>query len=352
MTALARVPSAPASSRGMARADVVHAVRFVASKVAGLALVLLIVSALTFAVFVLLPADPAQLSCGRPCTPQRLEAARGYMGLDRSAWNQYADFLRGIVAGRTFGAGPTAITCDAPCLGYSFRLNESVTTLIVSRLPVTFSIAIGAAVLWFVGGVAAGVVAAIRRGTLTDRFVILGAVTGVSAPSYLVGLLGILLFGFTLDVVPVSGYVPFTKSPVGWAWHLVLPWAVLALLSAAVYARLTRALMLDVMGTDYIRTARANGLTERRVVTRHALRNVLIPVVTLFGLDLGALLGGAVITEKVFSMAGLGSLLLDAVGNVDLPIVVGVTLFSAALILVANLVVDLLYGLLDPRVRT
>lgn len=132
----------------------------------------------------------------------------------------------------------------------------------------------------------------------------------------------------------------------------MLPWAVLALLSAAVYARLTRALMLDVMGTDYIRTARANGLTERRVVTRHALRNVLIPVVTLFGLDLGALLGGAVITEKVFSMAGLGSLLLDAVGNVDLPIVVGVTLFSAALILVANLVVDLLYGLLDPRVRT
>jgi len=232
MTALARVPSAPASSRGMARADVVHTVRFVASKVAGLALVLLIVSALTFAVFVLLPADPAQLSCGRPCTPQRLEAARGYMGLDRSAWNQYADFLRGIVAGRTFGAGPTAITCDAPCLGYSFRLNESVTTLIVSRLPVTFSIAIGAAVLWFVGGVAAGVVAAIRRGTLTDRFVILGAVTGVSAPGYLVGLLGILLFGFTLDVVRCPGTSrsprarsagPGTSCSRGPCWHSCRP---------------------------------------------------------------------------------------------------------------------------------
>jgi peptide/nickel transport system permease protein len=340
-----------APTGGTVLAEVVGASRTVLSKVTGLALVLLVVSALTFAVFVLLPADPAQLACGRPCTPERLEAARGYMGLDKPAWLQYTDFLRGILTGRTYGAGATTINCAAPCMGYSFRLNESVTTLIVGRLPVTFSIAIGAAVLWLVGGVAAGVVAAIRRGTVVDRVVMVGAVTGVSAPSYLVGLLGILLFGFTLDLVPVSGYVPLSESPLEWAWHLVLPWAVLALLSAAIYARLTRALMLDVLGTDYIRTARAKGLTERRVVTRHALRNVLLPVVTLFGLDLGALLGGAVITEKVFSMPGLGSLLLDAVGNVDLPIVVGVTLFSAALILVANLVVDLGYGLLDPRVR-
>jgi len=167
-----------------------------------------------------------------------------------------------------------------------------------------------------------------------------------------VGLLAILLFGFTLDMVPVSGYVPFTESPLDWAWHLVLPWTVLALLSAAVYARLTRAQMLDVMGQDFIRTARAKGLTEGRVITRHALRNVMIPVITLFGLDLGSLLGGAVITERVFSMPGLGSLLLDAVGNFDLPILVGVTLFSAAIIIVANFVVDLVYGVLDPRARS
>ena len=153
-------------------------------------------------------------------------------------------------------------------------------------------------------------------------------------------------------MVPVSGYVPFTDSPVDWAWHLVLPWTVLALLSAAVYARLTRAQMLDVMGQDFIRTARAKGLTEGRVITRHALRNVMIPVITLFGLDLGSLLGGAVITERVFSMPGLGSLLLDAVGNFDLPILVGVTLFSAAIIIVANFVVDLVYGVLDPRARS
>jgi peptide/nickel transport system permease protein len=350
MSALDKAPTVGEERNGWAP-DVARTLRFVAGRAAGMLLVLLIVSALTYAVFVILPADPAQLSCGRPCTPERLAAARGFMGLDRSVWAQYADFLRGIVAGRSYGSGPAAIRCAAPCLGYSFRLNESVTQLIVARAPVTFSIAIGAAVLWLAAGVAAGVVAAVRRGTAVDRAVMLGAVTGVSAPSYLVGLLAILLFGFTLDMVPVSGYVPFTQSPVEWAWHLVLPWAVLALLSAAVYARLTRALMLEVMGTDFVRTARAKGLKEIRVITRHALRNVMIPVITLFGMDLGSLLGGAVITEKVFSMVGLGALLLDAVGNVDLPVVVGVTLFSAALILVANFVVDLVYGVLDPRVR-
>ena len=166
----------------------------------------------------------------------------------------------------------------------------------------------------------------------------------------LIGLLGILLFGFTLNVVPVNGYVPLTENPVQWAWHLVLPWCVLAFLSAAVYARLTRAQMLDVLGEDYIRTARAKGLREGRVVWRHGLRNVLIPVVTLFGLDLGSLLGGAVITERVFSMRGLGALLLDAVGSRDLPLIVGVTLFAAFLIVFANFVVDLVYGAIDPRV--
>ncbi|SDC65393.1 peptide/nickel transport system permease protein [Sanguibacter gelidistatuariae] len=325
--------------------------RFVLGKASGMIIVLLVVSALTYAVFVLLPADPAQLACGRPCTPERLEAARGYMGLDLPSWKQYLLFLGGIFAGRTFGSGATAIDCAAPCLGYSFRLNESVTDLITSRLPVTFSIAIGAAVLWLVVGVAAGVVAAIKRGTVIDRAVMIGAIAGVSAPSYLVGLLGILLFGFTLNMVPVSGYVAFTESPLDWAWHLVLPWTVLAILMAAVYARLTRAQMLDVMGSDFIRTARAKGLTEQRVITRHALRNVMIPVITLFGLDLGGLLGGAVITEKVFSMPGLGALLLDAVGNFDLPVLVGVTLFSAAVIIVANFLVDLVYGVLDPRAR-
>ncbi len=317
---------------------------------AGMLLVLLVISALTYAIFFLLPADPARLSCGRPCTPQRLAEARTFMGYDLPVWKQYLEFLGGIVAGRTYGSAGAAVHCAAPCFGYSFRLDEPVTRLITDRIPVTFSIAIGAAVLWLLIGVASGVVSAVRRGSLWDRAAMTLSVAGVSAPTYLVGLLGILLFGFRLNMVPVNGYVPLTVNPVQWAWHLVLPWCVLALLSAAVYARLTRGQMLDVLSEDYIRTARAKGLRERRVVGRHALRNVLIPIVTVFGLDLGMLLGGAVITERVFSMQGLGALLLDAVGNVDLPLIVGVTLFSAFLIILANFVVDMLYGLLDPRV--
>jgi peptide/nickel transport system permease protein len=324
--------------------------RYVVLRLLGMVGTLLVISVLTYAVFYLLPADPAQLSCGRPCTPQRLADASAFMGYDKSWIQQYADFLGGIVAGRHFGSGLAAVDCAAPCFGYSFRLNQPVTQLIVDRAPITFSIAFGAALLWLVIGVGAGVLAAVRRGTAIDRSAMLLATVGVSAPSYLVGLLGILLFGFTLNVVPVGGYVPLTDSPVDWAWHLILPWSVLALLFAAVYARLTRGQMLEVLGEDYIRTARAKGLRERRVIGRHGLRNVLIPVVTVFGLDLGTLLGGAVISEKVFSMQGLGALLLDGVGTVDLPLIVGLTLFSAFLVIFANFLVDLVYSVIDPRV--
>jgi peptide/nickel transport system permease protein len=324
--------------------------RYVALRLLSMAGTLLVISILTYAVFYLLPANPARLSCGRPCTPDRLAEASAFMGTDKPWTQQFLDFLGGIVAGRHFGSGVAAVDCAAPCFGYSFRLNEAVTQLIVERAPVTFSIAAGAAVLWLIVGVGAGVLAAVRRGTVVDRSAMLFATIGVSTPSYLAGLLGILLFGFTLDVVPVGGYVPLTESPVDWLWHLVLPWTVLALLSAAIYARLTRGQMIEVLGEDYIRTARAKGLRERRVIGRHGLRNVLIPVVTVFGLDLGTLLGGAVISEKVFSMQGLGALLLDAVGTVDLPLIVGLTLFAAFLVIFANFLVDLAYSVLDPRV--
>ena len=325
--------------------------RFLLQRVATLVFVLLVVSLLTYAVFVLLPADPAQLACGKPCTPERLQTAREFMQLDKPWVQQWFDFVRGIFTGRTFGAGAAQFTCPAPCLGYSFRLNTPVTELILGRFPVTASIALGAAVLWLLAGVASGVFAALRRGTWIDRTLMVGAITGVSAPSYLVGLLAILLFGFTLDMVPVNGYVPFRESPVDWAWHLVLPWAVLALLNAAIYTRLTRAQMLEALSSDYVRTARAKGISETQVVTRHALRNVAIPITTLFALDLGGLLGGAVITERVFSIAGLGALLMDAVGSTDVPLLVGVTVFTAAIIVIANLLVDIVYTVLDPRVR-
>jgi len=312
-------------------------------------LVLVVVTFLTFAVFSLWPSDPAALACGRPCTPANLERARAFMGYDLPWYTQFWDYLRGVVAGRSFGQGPGAVVCAAPCLGYSFRLSAPVTDLIAARLPVTASVAVGASLLWLVIGVAAGVVSALRRGSRWDRAIMGGTVLGVSAPSYLLGLLGILLLGFTLDVVPVSGYVPLADSPLDWAWHLVLPWCVLALVSAAVYARMVRGEVLENLGEDYVRTARAVGLPERQVIGRHVMRNVCLPVATYFALDLGGMLGGAVITERVFSMPGLGALLMDAVGSTDVPVVMGTTLVAAAFVVVANLVVDALAVLIDPR---
>jgi peptide/nickel transport system permease protein len=272
------------------------------------------------------------------------------MGLNEPVWRQYLDFLSAFFVGRSYGSGPGAIVCPAPCLGYSFQQNETVLSLIVQTAPVTASIALGAAVLWLVTGTAAGVISALRRGKALDRAVMTVAIVGVSAPAYLVGLLAILVFGFKLNILPDSGYVPLTQNPAQWAFHLVLPWCTLAFISAAIYARLTRSQMIEALGEDYVRTARAKGLSERRVLGRHALRNVMIPIITLFGLDLGALLGGAVITEKVFGMYGLGALLIGAVGTTDLSTVSGVTILAAAFVVVANFGVDLVYKLLDPRV--
>jgi peptide/nickel transport system permease protein len=312
--------------------------------------VMLALSLAVYLIFYAIPADPARLACGKPCTPDRLEQARHFMQLDQSTMQQYLSFLKGIFAGRTFGDGTAAVHCNAPCFGYSFPLARSVTTLILDRLPITASIAIGAAVLWLLLGVSLGVVAALNRGRVLDRLAVGVALVGVSTPSFLLGLLAILVFGFWLNMVPVNGYVPLTESPVDWAWHLITPWLVLAVLQAASYIRLTRSQMIEELNLDYITTARAKGASEARVVVTHGLRGVLVPVITLFGLDLGGLLGGAILTEKVFSMQGLGDLLINAVGQLDVAVVVGVTLFAAFLIILANLVVDVVHGVLDPRV--
>ncbi|MFC5268372.1 ABC transporter permease [Kribbella qitaiheensis] len=323
---------------------------FVLRRLFATVLVMLALSLAVYLIFYALPADPARLACGKPCTPDRLAQARHFMQLDQSVIQQYLAFLKGIFAGRTFGEGAAAVQCNAPCFGYSFPLARPVTTLIVDRLPVTLSIAIGAAVLWLLLGVTLGVGAALKRGKLFDRLAVGFALIGIATPSFLLGLLAILVFGFWLNMVPVNGYVPLTESPVDWAWHLITPWLVLAAIQAAAYIRLTRAQMLEEMNLDHITTARAKGAGERRVVAVHGLRGVLVPIVTIFGLDLGALLGGAILTEKVFSMQGLGELLISAVGQLDVAVVVGVTLFSAFLVILANLVVDVVHGVLDPRV--
>lgn len=323
---------------------------FLASRLVQALAVLVVITFITFAIFEFLPADPAQLACGKPCTPENLALARSYMGLNDPWYQQFWTYLSGIVTGTTYGSGADAVHCSAPCLGYSFRLSTPVTELIANRLPVTISVALGAAVLWMVIGVSTGVVSALRRGSAVDRTIMTGTVLGISSPAYLVGLLGILVLGFKANVVPVSGYVPFSVSPIDWLWHLALPWTVLAVLSAAVYTRMVRSEMLETLDEDHVRTARAAGLPERRVLANHVLRSISVPILTYFSLDLGGLLGGAVITEKVFSIQGLGALLMDAVGATDIQLVMGVTLVSAVAIVGMNVLADVVVAAVDPRV--
>jgi len=216
---------------------------------------------------------------------------------------------------------------------------------------VTASLAIGAAILWLIGGVTIGVISALKRGTIFDRFSMGVALAGVSLPIFFTGLISLELFSYKWPIFPNVTFVPITQNPLLWARNLVLPWVTLAFLYAALYARLTRAGMLETMSEDYIRTARAKGLNERTVIVRHGLRAALTPIITIFGMDLGALLGGAVITEHTFSLNGLGQFTILAINNQDLPEILGVTMLAAFFIVIANLVVDILYAVVDPRVR-
>jgi len=229
--------------------------RFVATRFAGMLLVLFVVAFVTFVVFYVLPADPARMACGRPCSPEGLRLAREFMGYDVPWYRQFLDFLGGIVGGRTFGAGAAAIHCTAPCFGWDFQNNVDVLREIGGRIEVSFSVALGAAAIWIVLGVGLGVLSALRRGTAVDRITMAAAMAGVSMPAYLAGMIGITIFAFALDVVPKSGYVPLTENPAQWAWHLVLPWFVLAFLHAAIYARLTRGQMLETLGEQSAGTA-------------------------------------------------------------------------------------------------
>ncbi|MFI9815599.1 ABC transporter permease [Saccharothrix variisporea] len=321
---------------------------YTARRLAGAAGILLVICALTFAVFYLMPADPAQGACGKACSPERIAQIRATLGLDQPLPTQFAAYVGGIVAGRTYGS----LECGFPCLGFSFQTNQPVWDALTSRLPTSVSIAAGAAVLWLLVGCTAGVVAALRRGTVWDRAAMMAALGGVSLPIYLTALLSQYVLVVQLGWLPYPREVALTDDPVGWFQSMLMPWCTLAMLYAGVYARITRSEVLENLGRDYVRTARAKGLPEVTVVRRHALRPALMPVVTIFGMDLGALLGGALITESVYGLPGVGKLAADAINSSDQPVILGVTLFAAAFVVLANVAVDLVYALLDPRVRT
>ena len=333
-------------------------VTFIVRRLIATVFLLIIVSMITFAIFFLVPRlagqttyDLAAQYVGRSPSPSAVHAIERQLGLDVPLPVQYWRFLKGIVLGRHFDSGTTSAYCPPPCFGYSFKNQQPVWPLMVTALPVTVSLAIGAAILWLIGGVTIGVISALKRGTLFDRFSMGIALAGVSLPIFFTGLLSLALFSYKWPIFPNVHFVPFSQNPLAWASNLVLPWVTLAFLYAALYARLTRAGMLETMSEDYIRTARAKGLQERTVIVRHGLRAALTPIITIFGMDLGALLGGAVLTEATFSLHGLGLFTVLAVQNQDLPEILGVTLLAAFFIVVANLVVDILYAVLDPRVR-
>lgn len=331
---------------------------FLVRRLIGAVLMLLIVTLVTFGVFFLVPRIAGQTTdqlatqyVGRDPSPEAVHAVKVKLGLDDPLLVQYGRFVKGIVAGADYQFGPTKEHCPAPCLGYSFKNHQPVWPLLLDRIPVTMSLAAGAAVLWLVSGVSIGVLSALRRGSAVDRLSMTIALAGVSLPIFWTGLVAKGLFSYKWPIFKDLHYVSITDNPFAWASNLVLPWVTLAFLYAALYARLTRAGMLETMNEDYIRTARAKGLPERTVVLKHGLRAALTPIVTIFGLDLGLLLGGAVLTETVFSLPGIGRFAIDAIGQNDLPEVLGVTLFAAFFIVMANLVVDVVYAVIDPRVR-
>jgi peptide/nickel transport system permease protein len=329
--------------------------RFIFRRLLGVVLLMFIVSAATFAVFFLGPkfigADVARNFCGRVCNDQSLVEVKAKLGLDKPIYDQYGAYVKGIFVGRTFGSGETARDCPVPCLGYSFKTDLPVWNQMKDRLPVTFSLAIGASAMWLISGVAVGILSALRRGSVFDRAAMSVALAGVSLPVYFTGLVALSVFSYKLKWFVNVHYVGFTDNPASWATNLLLPWICLAFLYAATYARLTRANMLETMGEDYIRTARAKGLSEGVVIRKHGFRAALTPIVTIFGLDLGGLLGGAILTESVFGFPGVGKLAVDSIGQQDLPVILGVTLFAGFFIVMANLVVDVLYAYVDPRVR-
>ena len=315
--------------------------RFLVRRTAQGALVLWLITMVVFALFFVVPSNVARTLAGRQASPQTVALIQHRLGLDLPIWRQYLGFIFRALHGD---------------LGYDYYHQVPVTTVIANAAPITLSLVLGAAVIWLALGVFNGVMSAIHPRSFLDRSLTAFALFFYSMPSFLLGLLLLYFFYFQLTlagipIFPPGGYVPLSQGVGPWADHLILPWLTLALVSAAIYTRLTRGSMLDVLGEDYIRTARSKGIAERRVIGRHGLRSALTPVVTQFGIDLGALLGGAVITETVFSMPGLGKASLDALTQQNQPVIIATVLLASTAIVVANIAVDMLYAVLDPRVR-
>ncbi|MEV0849403.1 ABC transporter permease [Streptomyces sp. NPDC049954] len=323
---------------------------FLLRRLGGALLVLFALTVLVYGLFYVIPADVAQTVCGPRCSPAQVAQVRDQLRLDDPVYVQYGHFLQGLVAGRDFSTGTGSEHCAAPCLGVSYQSGQQVTTLITGKLPVSASLLAGAFVLWLLIGVGTGILSAWRRGRPTERLLTGLTLAGVATPVFVIGLVLIILFCSTLQWLPFPTYVPFGQDPEQWAWNLVLPWVSLALIESAKYARLTRSSMLETLAEDHVRTFRAYGVSERSLVMRHALRAAVAPVIAMSALDAGTMLGGAMLTESLFGIPGLGRALVQGVQVSDLPIVVGVVLVMGFFVVLANALADVLYAVADRRV--
>ena len=316
--------------------------RYIIRRLLWAIVVLIIVSAVTFVIFYTLPsADPAVLRAGRSPNPALIAHIRHVLGLDKPIYVQYWEYIKGIVLHFNFG--------------FSYQYSLPVRSLIFQKLPATISLTVGAAVVWLLMGLPVGIISAIRRRSILDRFTMGMSLLAISAPVYWLGLVALFLFANDIGVVHIfdgaDTYTGLTANPGRWFGSLIMPWLVLAASFAAFYARLLRSNLIETMSEDYIRTARAKGLPEWRVIMQHGVRSAITPIVTVLGLDIGILMGGAVLTETVFDIPGVGRLAYDGIQNADLPIIQGTVVFGAFFIVIANLIVDIAYAYLDPRVR-
>jgi len=317
--------------------------RYLVRRVLWACVLFVAVTLVTFVIFFVIPQDPARQVCGQRATPQCIESARHFLGLDRPLAVQYGLFLDRLVVHHS--------------LGRSFTNRQSVTHEVLQAAPVTASLVLGGMVIWLLVSVPVGILSALRPRSLLDRLTMVGVLIGISAHPVWIGLLSAYFIGFKLHLTPITGYCDFFSpsgscgGPMQWAYHLLLPWTTYAVLYAATYVRMIRAYTMETLNEDFVRTARAKGASEGHVLRSHVIRNALLPVVTILGMDIGLALGGAFFTESVYGLPGLGRLAVGAINNVDLPTTQGVVVFATLCIIVFNLVVDMLYAWVDPRIR-
>lgn len=323
-------------------------------------ILLIAMSFVTYVLFFASPVDPGKFACGKNCSPALIKQTDKALGYDKPWPVQWKDFVVGFVEGRQYPDDPALrksapqliSTCHVPCLGFSVVNQENVSSELKDRFPVSGSLALMAFVMWIIGGVGLGTIAALLKGTVADRGLVGFSLILYAFPTFFIGLLLLDFVAIKWGLIGAPNYTTIADGGVGsWAYNLILPSLTLALVYMAAYVRMTRAFVLESLSEDYLRTARSKGLKPRKILFKHTMRAALTPIVTMAGLDLAGLLGGAVITEKVFNYNGLGKLVVDSVATYDLPTIVGLVLLLGTFVIVANIVVDVLYAVIDPRVR-